>query len=109
MINQAKAYLGQILVEKGVITKEQLETALRKQKETGELLGAVLLKLGFVSEEAIFTPILADQWGVEHVNLKESEIPQDVLRKIPAKFVTHYKILPFQIKDNTLWIASTNP
>lgn len=109
MVNQTKAYLGQILVEKGIITKEQLETALRKQKETGELLGAVLLKLGFVSEEAIFTPILADQWGVEHVDLKSIEIAPEVLKKIPAKFVTHYKILPFQVKDNILWIASTNP
>ena len=80
MANETKTYLGQILVEKKVITQEQLEQALRKQKETGEMLGAILLKLGFISEEAIFIPIVADQWGVEHINLKAIEIEPDVIK-----------------------------
>jgi type II secretory ATPase GspE/PulE/Tfp pilus assembly ATPase PilB-like protein len=109
MANETKTYLGQILVEKKIISQEQLDQALRKQKETGEMLGTTLLKLGFVSEEAIFIPIIADQWGVEHINLRAIDITQDVISKIPAKFAIHYKILPFQMKDQVLWIATTNP
>lgn len=109
MVNDTKSYLGQLLVEKKIISAEQLETALRKQKETGEMLGTILLKLGFITEEAIFIPIVADQWGVDHINLKQVDINPDVVRRIPAKFATHYKVLPFQIKDDVLWIATTNP
>ena len=54
-----KIPLGQLLVEKQIITSEQLDIALRKQKETGELLGAILLGLGFVDEEMVFLPALA--------------------------------------------------
>ena len=68
MINQEKFPLGQLLIEKGIITQEQLNQALEKQKETGDLLGAILLGMGFVSEETVFLPILAGQMGVDFVD-----------------------------------------
>lgn len=106
---ESKFPLGQLLIEKGIITQQQLDQALKKQKETGEMLGVTLLELGFVDEEMVFLPILAGQYGVEYVHLREMNIPQQVTAKIPAKFASHYKIFPVDYKNGTLTIATTKP
>ncbi|MCA9409046.1 MAG: Flp pilus assembly complex ATPase component TadA, partial [Candidatus Omnitrophica bacterium] len=106
---KSKFPLGQLLVEKGVISQEQLNTALQKQKETGELLGATLMALGFIDEETIFLPVLAGQIGVDFVNIKNIDIPQDVINKIPVKFASHYKVIPIDFKDNVITLATTEP
>jgi type II secretion system protein E len=109
MNTKTKIPLGQLLVENRVITQEQLDIALKKQKETGELLGAALLTLGFVGEESVFIPILAEQLGVEFVNLRNQDILKDTIAQIPAKFATYYKIMPIHFKEETLTVATTHP
>jgi len=101
--------LGQLLLEKNIITKEQLEQALHKQRETGELLGVTLMELGFVDEETVFLPIIAGQFGVEFINIKSLEIPKEAVQKIPAKFASHYKVMPIDFQGDTLTIATANP
>ena len=109
MTTQQKFLLGQLLIEKGIITQEQLDLALKKQKETKEKLGIILLELGFVDEEMVFLPILAGQFGVDYVNLKEMDIPSGALNRLPAKIVSHYKVMPIEFKDNTLTFATSKP
>ncbi len=106
---KSENFLGQLLIEKKIITVEQLEIALKKQKETGKLLGVTLLELGFITEEAMFLPILAGQLGVDYINLKEVQISAEAISKIPARFATHYKIMPLEFKGGTLTIATTRP
>ncbi|MBI5150018.1 MAG: Flp pilus assembly complex ATPase component TadA [Candidatus Omnitrophica bacterium] len=98
-----------MLIEKGIITPEQLETALKKQKETGGLLGAILLESGFVDEETVFLPTIAGQLGIDFVRLKDRNIPPEVIHKIPPKFASHYKVMPVQWEEGTLTIATTQP
>ncbi len=109
MVNQKKFPLGQMLVEKNIITQEQLELALKKQRESGELLGIVLLEMGFVDEEVVFLPVVAGQLGVDYTSLKEVEIPADVIAKIPPKFASHYKVIPLKLNGNVLTIATSRP
>jgi len=109
MSTQSKFPLGQLLIEKGVITQEQLDIALQKQKETGEMLGIILLELGFVNEEAVFLPVVAGQYGVDYVGLKNTEIPKEVIAKIPAKFAMHYKVVPVEVGEDSLIVAMGNP
>jgi len=108
-VEQKRLPLGQVLVQKGLITEEQLQIALKKQKETNELLGMTLITLGFVDEEAVFVPILASQLGVDFVNLRSTKIPKDVITKIPAKFAIHYKVVPVEFKQDVLTVATTHP
>ena len=108
-MEQKRLPLGQVLVQKGLITEEQLQIALKKQKETNELLGMTLITLGFVDEEAVFVPILASQLGVDFVNLRSTKIPKDVITKIPAKFAIHYKVVPVEFKQDVLTVATTHP
>lgn len=104
-----KPFLGQLLIEKKIITPQQLDIALKKQSETGEMLGVTLLKLGFVDEESVFIPVLATQLGVEFVQLRDLQIPTDVIHKIPAKFATHYQVIPIEFKNDVLTVASAHP
>ncbi len=106
---QRKFPLGQLLIEKNIITQEQLEVALEKQRETGELLGIVLLELGYVDEEMVFLPILAGQYGVDYINIKEMDIPREAIDKIPAQFASHYKVMPIDFSNDTLVLATSKP
>ena len=54
--------LGELLIERGIITREKLDQALLVQKESGGLLGQILVKLGFVKEEEIAQSLTA-QFG----------------------------------------------
>ena len=66
--NFKRARIGEILLDKNVITKEQLEEALEIQKRTGEKLGRILIDKGYVSE-SIFTELLSYQRGFEYIDL----------------------------------------
>jgi len=109
MANKPKPPLGQLLLEKNIITQEQLNSALQKQEETGELLGTILLKLGFVDEENILLPVLADQLGIEWMCLKEINIEKNIIKLIPPQFASHYKIMPVSLEEDALIIATAHP
>lgn len=109
MTTKSNIPLGQLLVDQGVITPEQLQTALHKQEETGEMLGVVLLELGFVSEEEVFMPVLAGQYAVDYIPLKDREIAKDVIAQVPPKFASYYKIMPVESENNVVTIATTQP
>jgi len=108
-MKKTKFPLGQMLIEKKIITQEQLDIALKKQKESGNLLGSVLLELGFIDEETMFLPVLAKQFDVEFVNLKSMDIPKEVISMFPAKFATHYQVIPIEFKNEVLTLATTKP
>jgi type IV pilus assembly protein PilB len=100
--------LGDLLVEAKLLTSEQLKTALDYQRKTGQKLGEVLEKLGFVSEDEILA-CLASQQGMEIVNLKNIIIPNALVKKIPLQLIEKYNIIPVGIKGDTLTIATSDP
>ncbi|MDP2939567.1 MAG: ATPase, T2SS/T4P/T4SS family [Candidatus Omnitrophota bacterium] len=103
-----KARLGDMLIGKGIISKEELETALKEQKKTGDFLSIALIKLGFATEEEIW-PILSEQLEIDYVKLKEIKIDHEAIKKVPAKLVYHYKLMPIKLTEDTLTIAVNNP
>ena len=80
------------MIDHKAISPDQLELALKKQKVSGGILGSILLEMGFISEEALFMPILAGQMNVEFINLKELTIPRDIIQKISPKIAAHYRV-----------------
>ena len=101
--------LGQLLIEEQLITLEHLETALETQKETKQLLGAVLLGLNFIHEESVLLRVLAGQLNADHVNLKNMSLPQEAIASIPAQFAIHYKVIPVKLEKGTLTVATSRP
>ena len=103
--------LGDVLIEKGLITQEQLEKALSEQKEKGTLLGETLVNLGYVSQDNIID-ILTEQLGVEYVDLRKYEIEEDAVHLISEPIARKYRLIPIAISKkaaNVLIVAMADP
>lgn len=108
MLSGDSLLIGEILLEQGLVTAQQLEAALEEQKKTGKFICATLVDLGFVKEEEVFK-ILGRKLNIPYVNIKNVKIDPSIFIKVPAKFASHYKIMPLEIVDNDLIIAMTDP
>ena len=100
--------LGDLLVKEKVITPEQLEQAVKVQKETHVRLGSALVKLGFLSDEDV-TNFLSRQYGVPAINLSYFEIDPSVVKLIPFETAKRYQILPLSRVGASLTIAMVDP
>ena len=100
--------LGDLLVKEKVITPDQLDQALKVQKESGTRLGSVLVKLGFLSDEDV-TNFLSRQYGVPAINLTFFEIDNTVVKLIPYETAKRYQILPLSRVGSSLTIAMVDP
>ena len=85
--------LGSLLVETGLITKDQLEEALATQASTGRPIGRVLIDQGLISESDLVRA-LAKQVGLEFVDLTERAIDATVASLIPEGLARRYQALP---------------
>lgn len=105
----ASRRLGQILVDLGYLTEDQLWDVLEQQKQSpGEVIGRVALRMGLVNEAQI-SEALAEQWGMQVVNLPETNVPAKVLELVPETMASLYKIMPIALKDNVLTVAMADP
>jgi type II secretory ATPase GspE/PulE/Tfp pilus assembly ATPase PilB-like protein len=100
--------LGDILKEKGLITDKELGIALIHQKVTGELLGDVLVRLGFVTSKER-TQILAEQSGVEFFDLTRYPVSEEALKVIPKTVAEKNEFIPLDQENGRLNIGITNP
>src|SRR2546421_12522225 len=100
--------LGDLLVKEKVITAEQLDQAVKMQKDSGTRLGAALVKLGFLSDEDV-TNFLSRQYGVPAINLSFFEIDPSVVKLIPHETAKRYQILPLSRVGASLTIAMVEP
>ena len=100
---------GQILVDLGYLTEDQLWDVLEAKKQgQGELTGQIAISMGFVTEAQV-TEALAEQWGMPVVNLAETTIPAKALELVPQTMADVYKIVPISLKDNVLTVAMADP
>jgi len=101
--------LGQILVDLGYLTEDQLWDVLEEQKQSpGEIIGRVAVRMGLVTEDQI-SEALAEQWGMQVINLPETNVSAKVLELVPETMASIYKILPISLVDNTLTVAMADP
>ena len=84
-----KKQLGELLTERGVISKQELDKALAVQKEKGGLIGQVLVGLGFTKEEDI-AQALTVQYGFPYLPLANYELNMDVVKLIPENVAKQY-------------------
>jgi type II secretion system protein E len=100
--------IGQLLLQKGLITAEGLERALLEQEYSKEHLGDILIKIGLINED-LFYKTLSEKTGVEYVKLRDVKIDPAVIEKIPAKFACHYELIPIDASENLITVAMANP
>ncbi|MDD5477512.1 MAG: PilZ domain-containing protein [Candidatus Omnitrophica bacterium] len=103
-----KTKIGEMLIERGLISKEQLSTALAQQREKGGYLSQHLIALGFVSEVHI-AECLASQYGFAYLPLDRYQISPQTLKIIPFKLINIYSLLPIEKAGNSLDVVMADP
>lgn len=101
--------IGQLLVESGKITNEQLMTALDIQKESkGQLLGDILVEQGYINDEEL-AKALAMRLQVPYIDLSKTELSQEAIDKIPEALARKHGVIGVAINNRRLTIATNDP
>lgn len=100
--------LGELLVEKALVTQEQLDEALELQKDKGGLIGEILVELKYTTEDDI-AKMLTAQYGFAYLPLSNYEIDQSLINIIPERVARQYCLIPIDKIGNNLTIAMSNP
>jgi type II secretory ATPase GspE/PulE/Tfp pilus assembly ATPase PilB-like protein len=90
------------------LSAEQLQVARSEADKQKISLRESILKLGVISETELLMAV-AEQTGLQFVNISTVDIDGDALKTISANVASHYNIVPFRIVDKTLWLATCDP
>lgn len=101
--------IGQYLVEKQLITTEQLTKVLAAQKNSkGKKFGDIVIELGFISDE-VFTKVLAERLNVTYVDLESTQISVEAVKKIPETISRKYNVIAIGVMGRRLTVATNDP
>lgn len=100
--------LGDILINAGAITEEQLEKALTIGKDEKKRLGEVLIDYSIITERQLID-VLKLQLGVEFIDLTKVDIPVDLAQVLPKNLARKYTVVPVRLSGDTLFIAMNDP
>src|SRR5450432_2733868 len=109
----ARLRLGQLLVDAGILSEEQLEQALAAQKADGRKLGTLLVENGLVSETQL-TQSLSQQLSVPWISLYHIDFSRELLNLVPVEVAERYCLLPIYVRavrgqGDTLYVAMEDP
>jgi type IV pilus assembly protein PilB len=108
MAIQSRKKLGDIMLEKGEITQDQLQYVIGKRKTVLERFGEICVNDGLVTEEAV-ARALAEQFGLEFVDLQGFKIDEAILSAFPPEIVYRHNFVPLAQENETLTIAISDP
>ena len=111
MARYNKIRLGDCLVQKGMITEEQLSEALVKQKENGAKLGETIVELGYVSENDMID-VLVEQLGIEYVDVRKIKVDENAARLLKEDFMRKNSLIPIafdELLPNVIRVAMADP
>ncbi len=100
--------LGERLARADLISADQLQIALLEQKRSGGLLGAILVRLGFLDENKLAT-VLAERAGLSSIDLKRAPLDPALMRKWPKSVAQRCRAVPISLDRNLLEIAMADP
>lgn len=101
LVRKGKKRIGDILVEEGILTEEQLEEALKAAKAENKKIGEAITDLGYATEQDI-AEALSSQLGFEYVNLSTVHIPDNVLSLINESVLRKHLMIPYAFVPNTI-------
>ncbi len=103
-----KKKIGDLLLERGFLTSQQLEEGLKNQSTTGKRLGEVLVQLNFITEEQLIDTI-SERLQIPRVSLKTMYIDPQTVQKISVDVARRYCLIPIFHVGNTLTLAMADP
>ncbi|PIB16020.1 GspE/PulE family protein [Vibrio rotiferianus] len=105
---QLRKRLGDLLVEEGIVTEEQVQQALASQHETGQKLGDALIALGFISEKQMLN-FLSQQLGLPLIDLSRAPIDADAVQLLPEVHARRLRAMVVAQNGDTLRVAMSDP
>jgi general secretion pathway protein E/type IV pilus assembly protein PilB len=101
--------LGDRLVAKGIISRDQLEIALKEQRElqVKKELGTILVELNFITD-TILSEMLSEASGVKSVDLRSMTLDTELIRRIPKNIAAQYKIIALALQGDELMVATSD-
>jgi MSHA biogenesis protein MshE len=103
-----KIRLGDLLVQEGVISEDQLMTALAEQKNSGAKLGRALIDLGLVAEDDLLN-ILSKQLGYPFVQLRQYQFNSELVKKLPEAQARRFRAIILNEKNGELLVGMADP
>jgi general secretion pathway protein E/type IV pilus assembly protein PilB len=105
--SRPKLRLGEALIERGLISKDQLQVALTEQKNSKKMLGSILVDMSFITE-SVLSEILAESSGTTKFDPKAAMLDSDLVRKLPKEVAMRHKIIPVGISADELQLAMSD-
>ena len=99
---------AEVLVEKGLVSVEDIDSAQRLHEEKGLRLDQALIENGAITERA-FLEVMAERFDFEIVDLPNEEIENDAIRSLPSRFVYRNHLAPISCKDGKIKVATSDP
>jgi len=103
-----KKRIGEVLMEQGLISEQQLMQGLAEQQKTGEQLGKCLVRLRFITDEKL-VDVLSAQLDVPRIVLENFNFNRRLIQLIPEEIVRKYKVIPLFERDGVLTVAMADP
>lgn len=100
--------IGEILIERGLVTEDQIKKALDLQKSTDELIGVLLVRMGYCAQKDV-DRAFAEQKRVPFVDFNETELDIEAAKLIPQELSQRHKLVAVQRDGNKVLIAMLNP
>ncbi|MBI4336093.1 MAG: hypothetical protein HY589_05505 [Candidatus Omnitrophica bacterium] len=101
-------FIGEILIERGLIKLEQLDKALKIQKDKGGLIGEILVDTNVISEDDI-VQALAAQYGFPYLPLHDYDIDLSISKSVPEHIANYYCLIAVDKIENTITVAMADP
>jgi chromosomal replication initiator protein DnaA len=105
---QERKKLGTLLVDQRVISRDQLDEALRVQEKNGGMLGNILVELGFI-EESVLLPLLARHYAGLLPTIADCRISDHVVGMLPAALARRHLAMPINATSERVTVAMANP
>lgn len=99
---------AELLVKGGLVSREQLAEAQKKERENGSSVAKEIVRLGYTNEEKL-TQFLSKQFGIEVVELVPGEIEDSVFSLVPPQIVQKHQLVPHKLVGSTLTVAMSDP
>ena len=100
--------LGEMLLDEGIITQDQLDAALKAKEEKGGFIGQALVELGHIDQRTLIS-FLVKQCKIPYISLLDYEISRDLLALIPRETCLNYRLLPIDKMGRILTVAMVDP
>lgn len=99
-----KKYLGELLIDVGMITEQQLQECLQEQSKTKDRLGAILKSKGYVTDQQLME-VMEYQLRIPYASFDTAELSPSLSEYIPQSLARKHKMVPIKVLDKKLFLA----